>query len=167
MYNELTKGDLKKMQEEIDYRLSVVRPKLMEDLQAARTMGDLSENFEYKTAKRELGKCNSRIRYLQRMINTARVISEKSAADAVGLYDRVEILSEGDDETEWIQLVTTLRQNVLEGLISRESPLGKALMGHKAGDTVTVRVDDGSTYEVEIRAIEKGQDDGSVPINRF
>ena len=167
MYNELTKGDLKKMQEEIDYRLAVVRPRLMEDLQAARAMGDLSENFEYKTAKRELGKCNSRIRYLQRMINTARVISETSAADAVGLYDRVEILSEGDDETEWIQLVTTLRQNVLQGLISRESPLGKALMGRKAGDRVTVRVDDGSTYEVEIRAIEKGRDDGSVPINRF
>ncbi len=167
MYNELTKGDLKKMQEEIDYRLSVVRPKLMEDLQAARAMGDLSENFEYKTAKRELGKCNSRIRYLQRMINTARVISETSAADAVGLYDRVEILSEGDDETEWIQLVTTLRQNVLQGLISRESPLGKALMGHKVGERVQVRVDDGSTYEVEIRAIEKGTDDGSVPINRF
>ena len=167
MYNELTKGDLKKMQEEIDYRLAVVRPKLMEDLQAARAMGDLSENFEYKTAKRELGKCNSRIRYLQRMINTARVISEASAADAVGLYDRVEILSEGDDETEWIQLVTTLRQNVLEGLISRESPLGKALMGRKVGERVNVRVDDGSTYEVEIRAIEKGRDDGSVPINRF
>ncbi|MBR3504620.1 MAG: transcription elongation factor GreA [Clostridia bacterium] len=167
MYNELTKGDLKKMQEEIDYRLSVVRPKLMEDLQAARAMGDLSENFEYKTAKRELGNCNSRIRYLQRMINTARIISERSAADAVGLYDRVEILSEGDDETEWIQLVTTLRQNVLQGLISRESPLGKALMGKKAGERVTVRVDDGSTYEVEIRTIEKGRDDGSVPINRF
>jgi Transcription elongation factor len=167
MYNELTRGDLKKMQEEIDYRLSVVRPKLMEDLQAARAMGDLSENFEYKTAKRELGKCNSRIRYLQRMINTARVISETSAADAIGLYDRVEILSEGDDETEWIQLVTTLRQNVLQGLISRESPLGKALIGRKAGERVTVRVDDGSTYEVEIRSIEKGRDDGSVPINRF
>ena len=167
MYNELTKGDLKKMQEEIDYRLSVVRVTLMEDLQAARAMGDLSENFEYKTAKRELGNCNSRIRYLQRMINTARIISERSAADAVGLYDRVEILSEGDDETEWIQLVTTLRQNVLQGLISRESPLGKALMGKKAGERVTVRVDDGSTYEVEIRTIEKGRDDGSVPINRF
>ena len=167
MYNELTRGDLKKMQEEIDYRLSVVRPRLMEDLQAARAMGDLSENFEYKTAKRELGKCNSRIRYLQRMINTARVISENSAADAIGLYDRVEILSEGDDETEWIQLVTTLRQNVLQGLISRESPLGKALMGRKAGETVSVQVDDGSSYTVEIRVIEKGRDDGSVPINRF
>ena len=167
MYNELTRGDLKKMQEEIDYRLTVVRPKLMEDLQAARAMGDLSENFEYKTAKRELGKCNSRIRYLQRMINTARVISEKSAPDAVGLYDRVEILSEGDEETEWIQLVTTLRQNVLEGLISRESPLGRALMGRRAGERVMVQVDDGSSYEVEIRAIEKGKDDGSVPINRF
>ena len=167
MYNELTRGDLKKMQEEIDYRLSVVRPRLMEDLQAARAMGDLSENFEYKTAKRELGKCNSRIRYLQRMINTAHVISENSAADAIVLYDRVEILSEGDDETEWIQLVTTLRQNVLQGLISRESPLGKALMDRKAGETVSVQVDDGSSYTVEIRAIEKGRDDGSVPINRF
>ena len=167
MYNELTRGDLRKMQEEIDYRLTVVRPKLMEDLQAARAMGDLSENFEYKTAKRELGKCNSRIRYLQRMINTARVISDRSAADAVGLYDRVEILSEGDEETEWIQLVTTLRQNVLNGLISRESPLGRALMGRKAGERVRVTVDDGSSYEVEIRTIAKGADDGSVPINRF
>ncbi len=167
MYDELTQGDLKKMQEEIDYRLTVVRPKLMEDLQAARALGDLSENFEYKTAKRELGKCNSRIRYLKRMIATARVISERSAADEVGLYDRVEILSEGDEETEWIQLVTTLRQNVLKGLISRESPLGKALMGRRRGDRVTVHVDDGSAYEVEIRAIEKGADDGSVPINRF
>ncbi len=167
MYNELTRGDLKKMQEEIDYRLSVVRPKLMEDLQAARAMGDLRENFEYKTAKRELGKCNSRIRYLQRMINTARVISEKSTADVIGLYDRVEILSEGDEETEWIQLVTTLRQNVLNGLISRESPLGKALMGRRAGERVSVRVDDGSSYGVEIKTIENGTDDGSVPINRF
>ena len=167
MHDALTKGDIKKMQEEIDYRLNVVRPKLTEDLLAARAMGDLSENFEYKTAKRELGKCNSRIRYLTRMINTARIISDRSAADEVGLYDRVEILSEGDDESEWIELVTTLRQNVLRGLISRESPLGKALMGRRAGETVTVRVDDGSSYTVEIRAIVKGSDDGSVPINRF
>ncbi|MBR0463877.1 MAG: GreA/GreB family elongation factor [Clostridia bacterium] len=167
MNNELTRGDIRKMQEEIDYRLSVVRPKLMEDLQAARAMGDLSENFEYKTAKRELGKCNSRIRYLKRMISTAHVISDRSAADEVGLYDRVEILSEGDDETEWIQLVTTLRQNVLKGLISRESPLGRALLGQKAGQQVTVTVDDGSSYWVRILTIEKGTDDGSVPINRF
>ena len=167
MNNELTRGDIRKMQEEIDYRLSVVWPKLMEDLQAARAMGDLSENFEYKTAKRELGKCNSRIRYLKRMISTAHVISDRSAADEVGLYDRVEILSEGDDETEWIQLVTTLRQNVLKGLISRESPLGRALLGQKAGQQVTVTVDDGSSYWVRILTIEKGTDDGSVPINRF
>ena len=167
MHDELTRGDLKKMQEEIDYRQSVLRPKLMEDLQAARALGDLSENFEYKTAQRELGKCNSRIRYLTRMINTARIISDRSAADEVGLYDRVEILSEGDDESEWIELVTTLRQNVLKGLISRESPLGKALMGQKAGARVTVTVDDGSSYEVTILTIEKGSDDGSVPINRF
>lgn len=167
MYNELTPGDIKKMQEEIDYRTSVVRPKLIEDLQAARAMGDLSENFEYKTAKRELGKCNSRIRYLNRMIATARVVSDQSAPDVVGLYDRLEILSEGDDETEWIEIVTTLRQNVLKGLISKESPLGKAVLGHRVGDHVIVHVDDSTQYDVEIRALEKGQDDGSVPINRF
>lgn len=167
MYNELTAGDIKKMQEEIDYRTSVVRPKLMEDLQAARAMGDLSENFEYKTAKHELGKCNSRIRYLKRMINTATIVAEQSAPDVVGLYDRLEILSEGDDETEWIEIVTTLRQNVLKGLISKESPLGKAVLGHRVGDRVTVCVDENTRYDVEIRSLEKGQDDGSVPINRF
>ena len=167
MYNELTPGDIKKMQEEIDYRTSVVRPRLIEDLQAARAMGDLSENFEYKTAKRELGKCNSRIRYLNRMIATAKVVSDRSAPDVVGLYDRLEILSEGDDETEWIEIVTTLRQNVLEGRISKESPLGKAVLGHHVGDHVTVHVDGETSYDVEIRALEKGTDDGSVPINRF
>ena len=167
MHDALTKGDIKKMQEEIDYRLNVVRPKLTEDLLAARAMGDLSENFEYKTAKRELGKCNSRIRYLQRMINTAHVITERSAPDQVGLYDRIEILSEGDDESEWIQLVTTVRQNVLKGLISRESPLGKALMGHRAGESVTVTTDEGMSYGVKILTIEKERDDGSIPINRF
>lgn len=167
MYNELTEGDIKKMQEEIDYRLSVVRPKLLEDVKTARAFGDLSENYEYKVAKQELGRCNSRIRYLKRMIATARVISSDSRADEVGLYDRVEILSEGDDETEWIQIVTTLRQDVLKGLISRESPLGKALLGRRAGDKVTVTVDDQTSYWVEIRTIRKQDDDGSVPINRF
>ena len=167
MHDELTQVDIDKMKEELDHRIKVLRPQLIEEVKVARGFGDLSENFEYKAAKREKNRNDSRIRYLQRMINTARVISENSAADAIGLYDRVEILSEGDDETEWIQLVTTLRQNVLQGLISRESPLGKALMGRKVGERVNVRVDDGSTYEVEIRAIEKGRDDGSVPINRF
>ena len=167
MHDELTRGDLKKMQEEIDYRMTVVRPKLIEDLQAARAFGDLSENFEYKTAKRELGKCNSRIRYLQRMIATARAISEDGAADAVGLYDTVEILSEGDEETEVIRLVTTIRQDVLHGLISRDSPMGKALMGRRAGDRVTVRPEGGEAYWVEIRSITKGSDDGSVPINNY
>ena len=98
---------------------------------------------------------------------TAKVVSDKSAPDVVGLYDRLEILSEGDDETEWIEIVTTLRQNVLEGRISKESPLGKAVLGHRVGDHVTVRVDDETSYDVEIRSLEKGTDDGSVPINRF
>ena len=144
-----------------------MRPKLIEDLQAARAMGELSENFEYKTAKRELGKCNSRIRYLNRMIATAKVVSDKSAPDVVGLYDRLEILSEGDDETEWIEIVTTLRQNVLEGRISKESPLGKAVMGRRVGDRVEVRVSDDVRYFVVIRSIHKGSDDDSLPISSF
>ena len=167
MNDELTAVDIKKMEEEIRYRQLELRPKILEDVKTAREFGDLSENFEYKTAKRELGKCNSRIRYLNRMIATAKVVSDKSAPDVVGLYDRLEILSEGDDETEWIEIVTTLRQNVLEGRISKESPLGKAVLGHRVGDHVTVRVDDETSYDVEIRSLEKGTDDGSVPINRF
>ena len=139
----------------------------MEEVRTARAFGDLSENYEYKAAKQEMRKNESRIRYLKRMIATARVISSDSRADEVGLYDRVEILSEGDDETEWIQIVTTLRQDVLKGLISRESPLGKALLGRRAGDKVTVTVDDQTSYWVEIRTIRKQDDDGSVPINRF
>ena len=113
MHDELTQVDIDKMKEELDHRIKVLRPQLIEEVKVARGFGDLSENFEYKAAKREKNRNDSRIRYLQRMINTAHVISENSAADAIGLYDRVEILSEGDDETEWIQLVTTLRQNVL------------------------------------------------------
>ena len=167
MNDELTAVDIKKMEEEIRYRQLELRPKILEDVKTAREFGDLSENFEYKTAKRELGKCNSRIRYLNRMIATAKVVSDKSAPDVVGLYDRLEILSEGDDETEWIEIVTTLRQNVLEGRISKESPLGKAVMGRRVGDRVEVRVSDDVHYFVVIRNIIKGSDDDSLPISSF
>ena len=167
MYDELTRQDLQKMQEEIDYRVQVLRPRLIEDVQTARAFGDLSENFEYKCAKQEKNRNDSRVRYLQRMIKTARVIEDRSRADTAGLYDTVEILMENTGRTRKIQLVTTLRQDALKGLISKESPVGKALMGHRVGDRVQVEVSPELKYFVEIRAIEKGKDDDSLEISSY
>lgn len=133
MYDELTRGDVQKMQEEIDYRTQVLRPKLIEDVQTARAFGDLSENFEYKCAKQEKNRNDSRIRYLQRMIKTARIIDDRSGQDTAGLYDTVEIFMENTGKSRRIQLVTTLRQDALKGLISKESPVGKAVLGRGPG----------------------------------
>lgn len=167
MYDELTEVDIRKMQEEISYRLREVRPKLIEDLRAARAFGDLSENYEYKVAKQELRKCDSRLRYLKRMIATAKVIKITGPADQVGLFDRVEIYYEEDDETETVELVTTLRQDALRSYISKESPLGKALMGKKTGDRVLVKASADYSYYVVIRSISKGTDNESLPISSF
>ena len=167
MYDELTRQDLQKMQEEIDYRVQVLRPRLIEDVQTARAFGDLSENFEYKCAKQEKNRNDSRVRYLQRMIKTARVIEDRSRADTAGLYDTVEILMENTGRTRKIQLVTTLRQDALKGLISKESPVGKAVLGKRAGDRVQVDMGGGRSYWLKILSIEKGADDGSIPIGSF
>ena len=167
MYDELTKSDLKKMQDEIDYRVQVLRPKLIEDVQTARAFGDLSENFEYKCAKQEKNRNDSRIRYLQRMIKTARVIDDSSSADTVGLHDSVEILMENTGRQRTIRMVTTLRQNALQGLISKESPVGQAVMGRRAGERVYVDMGSGKGYWLEILSIEKGKDDDSIPIGSF
>lgn len=167
MYNELTEVDIRKMQEEIDFKMREVRPKCVEDLVTARGFGDLSENYEYKSAKHELRRCDSRLRYLRRMISTAKVISAESPHDVVGLFDKVDICYEEDDETERIQLMTTLRENALDGIISKESPLGKAVMGQRVGDRVLVKVNDDYSYYIQIRGIQKGEDDDSLPIHEF
>ena len=167
MHDELTHGDLRKMQEEIDYRVQVLRPKLIEEVQTARAFGDLSENFEYKCAKQDKNRNDARIRYLQRMIKTAQVIEDRSSADTAGLYDTVEIFMENLGKCRRIQLVTTLRQDALKGLISKESPVGRAVMGAKVGDRVYVDMGGGRGYYVRIDAIEKGKDDGSIPIGSF
>lgn len=164
MYDELTKEDIAKMQAELEDRIVNQRKVLLEEVKRCREFGDLSENFEYKEAKRAKNRNESRIRYLQNMIKTAKVIDDSSDADSVGLYDKVEIYIPEDDETQIIKVVTTIRINPLDGLISKESPLGKAVLGCKVGDKVTVHVSDTYSYEVEIRAIEKGEDDGSAPI---
>ena len=169
MHDELTKVDIQKMQEEIDYRLNTLRPKLIEDVQVARSFGDLSENFEYKAAKQAKNRNDSRIRYLQNMIATAVVIEDRHAAEenVAGLFDFLTVWFEEDEEEQRIRLVTTLRQNPMEWLISKESPLGKALMGRKAGEKVLVEPESGESYHVAIRAIEKGEDDESLEISRY
>ena len=167
MYDELTEVDIQKMKDEIDYRTLQLRPKLIEEVKVARGFGDLSENFEYKAAKREKNRNDSRIRYLERMIKTAKVIDVRSNADEIGLFDKVTIYIEEDDEEQTIELVTTLRQNALKGLISKESPVGKAVLGHKVGDRVTVQVNENYSYDIVIRAVEKGQDDASLPISSY
>ena len=167
MYDELTKSDLKKMQEEIDYRVQVLRPKLIEDVQTARAFGDLSENFEYKCAKQDKNRNDARIRYLQRMIKTAKVIDDTSAADTVGLHDSVGILMENLGKQRTIRMVTTLRQDALKGWISKESPVGQAVMGRRAGERVYVDMGNGKGYWLQILAIEKGKDDDSIPIGSF
>ena len=167
MYNELTEVDIKKMQEEINYRMRVVRPKCIEDLQTARAFGDLSENYEYKAAKQELRRCDSRLRYLRRMINTAKVIKVEEKEGVVQLFDKVEIYYEDDNETETIRLMTTLRQDAVSGIISKESPLGRALLGKKVGERVEVKVSPEVNYFVVIQSITKGTDDDSLPISSF
>ena len=167
MREQLTKSDVKKIEEEIEYRRLVLRKELIESVKEARAQGDLSENFEYKAAKAEQRKNMSRIRYLKQMLASAVVIDAKSDADEVGLFDRVVLYLEDDDEEMTVRFVTTLRQNALEGLISKESPLGAAVIGHKAGERVYVRVNDDYGYYAEIRSIEKGQDDASLEISAY
>ena len=167
MHDELTQVDIDKMKEEIRYRKSELDPQLKEMLQTARELGDLSENDEYKTAKRELGRNRSRIRYLENMIATAKVIKVESKAGTVGLFDFVEIYYEEDDETRTVRIVTTLRNDVLNDCISKESPVGRALLGKKEGDRVIVHVNDRVSYPVVIKSIKKGEDDGSLKISQF
>ena len=155
MYDNVTESDIQKMKEEIEYRKLVVRKEALEAVKEARAQGDLSENFEYKAAKQDKNRNESRIRYLEKMIKTAHIISENSKNDEVGIGDTVEVYIPDDDETERYKLVTTVRGNSMKGLISIDAPLGKAIRGHKVGDKVYVQVDARFGYELEIRAIDK------------
>ena len=167
MYDELTEVDIKKMQEEMDHRIRVLRPELIEEVQTARAFGDLSENFEYKCAKQAKNRNESRIRYLQGMIRTAKIIEVKQQENVVGLFDTVIIYNEMVKKEMTIRIVTTLRQDALKGLISKESPVGQAVMGRKVGERVQVEVSPTMKYFVEIRGIEKGTDDESLEISSY
>lgn len=167
MHDELTQKDLQMMKEELDYRRIQLRPQLLEAVKEARAFGDLSENFEYKAAKQEKNRNEGRIRYLENMIRTARVLREEGPADGVKLYDKVTVHLEDEDDTETYQVVTTMRQDALRGLISKESPVGKALLGRRVGDRVHIQVNDSFGYDATILSIEKGEDDGSVPLRGY
>ena len=168
MYHEkLTQKDVERLQEEIDHRKLVVRKEAIEAVKEARAQGDLSENFEYYAAKRDKNKNESRIRYLERMIKNAEIITDNSRDDEVGLNNTVQLYMEEDDETETYKLVTSIRGNSLSRRISTESPLGKAILGQKVGDRVAVKVSDDYTYYVVIRSIENTEDDGSDAIRGF
>ncbi len=167
MHDELTKEDIKKMRSELDYRRNELMPELIEEVKRTRAFGDLSENFEYKAAKQAQNKNRSRIRYLEGMIKSAHIISDQSAEDEVGLFDKVEIYMPEDDETETIQVVTTVRCDPRRGLISKESPFGRQILGKKVGDSFTVQVNESYSYVAQIRSITKSEDDGSAPLLEF
>ena len=142
MREQLTRQDVEKIEKEIEYRKLVVRKNAIEAVKEARSHGDLSENFEYHAAKKDKNQNESRIRYLERMLKTARIVKDDAADDEVGLDKKVEVYFEDDDETEVFKLVTSVRGSSLNGKISIESPIGKALMKHRAGDRVYVKVND-------------------------
>lgn len=167
MGEQLTQSDVKKIKEEIEYRKLVVRKKELEAVKEARAQGDLSENFEYKAAKQDKNRNESRIRYLERMLKNARIVSDESKEDEVGINNTVTVYFEEDDETEEYRLVTSVRGNSMQGLISIESPMGKALLGHKAGDRVLVKVDGDAGYYVVVRRIDKTTDDSEDRLRKF
>jgi len=167
MKNQLTRSDIRKMEEEIEHRKLVVRKEAIEAVKEARAQGDLSENFEYYSAKKYKNQNESRIRYLERMIKTAEVFEDTSSEDEVGMNNTVEVYFEEDDEVETYRMVTTVRENSLQGLISVESPIGKAIYGKKVGDRVKVTVNSNYEYYVVIRSITKTNDDSEDKIRGF
>mgnify|MGYP003281830797 CR=1 FL=1 len=167
MGEQLTQSDVKKIKEEIEYRKLVVRKRELEAVKEARAQGDLSENFEYKAAKQDKNRNESRIRYLERMLKNARIISDDSGEDEVGINNTVEVYFEDDDETETYRLVTSVRGNSLQGLISIESPLGKAIKGRKAGARVKVKTNGDNGYYVVVKKIEKTTDDSNDTLRKY
>ena len=164
MREQLTRQDVEKIEKEIEYRKLVVRKNAIEAVKEARSHGDLSENFEYHAAKKDKNQNESRIRYLERMMKTARIVKDDAADDEVGLDKKVEVYFEDDDETEVFKLVTSVRGSSLNGKISIESPIGRAIMKHRAGDRVYVKVNDNAGYYVVIRSVEKtdGEDEDAI-----
>ncbi|MDD6442263.1 MAG: transcription elongation factor GreA [bacterium] len=167
MRERLTESDVRKIEEEIEHRKLVVRKEAIEAVKEARAHGDLSENFEYHAAKKDKNRNESRIRYLERMLKTAEIVSDKSEDGVVGINNRVTVYFPDEDEEETFKIVTSIRGNSLTGYISTESPVGKAIFGHRVGETVKVEVNENFSYDVEIRKIVDSTDDENDAIRGF
>jgi Transcription elongation factor len=167
MREQLTTSDIKKIEAEIEHRKLVVRKEAIAAVKEARAHGDLSENFEYYAAKRDKNKNESRINYLERMIRTAKVVSDNSKEDEVGINNTVEVFFEEDKATEKYKIVTSIRGNSRAGLISIESPIGKAIMGKRVGERICIKVDDNYSYYIVIKSIDKTSDDDNDKIKSF
>ena len=167
MRDKLTKSDVEKIREEIEHRKLVERKELIEAVKEARSHGDLSENFEYHAAKKEKNRNESRIRYLERMLKTAVIVEDESKEDEIGLNNTVEVYCEDDEEVETYRIVTSVRGSSLNGLVSIESPLGKALLGHKEGDRVFIKVNDDFGYYVIVKKVIKTQSEDEDHIRSF
>ena len=167
MGEKLTREDVKKIEAEIEERKLVVRKQALEDVKEARAQGDLSENFEYYAAKKFKNKNESRIRYLERMLKNATIVEDSSKEDEVGINNTVVVQFEEDGTEETYKLVTSVRSNSLNGLVSIESPIGRAIRGHKVGDRVHVQVNDSFGYNIEIKSIDKSTDDANDKIRSY
>lgn len=167
MKNEITEVDVKKINEELAHRKYVLRPQLHEEVKRTREYGDLSENDEYRTAKRERNRNESRIRYLDRLLLTATVVSAGHAGGGIGLFDIVTFRNERTGAERRIQLVTSLRQDALKGYISKESPVGRALLGHRVGERVHVEIGPGNEYDITILSVTAGEDNEELPISSY
>ena len=167
MAQEITEVDVKKINEELAHRKNILRPQLHEEVKRTREYGDLSENDEYRCAKRERNRNEGRIRYLERLLLSSRVVKADAKRKGIGLFDVVEFLNERTGTVKRIQLVTSLRQNALRGFISQESPLGRALLGHEAEDRVCVQISEDNQYFVTVRSYERGEDNEDLPISSY
>ena len=164
---KLTQSDVDKIKEEIEHRKLVVRKEAIEAVKEARAQGDLSENFEYYAAKKDKNKNEGRIRYLERILKTATIISDQSEDDEVGLNNTVKIYFEEDDEEETFKIVSTMRGDSVKGRISNESPIGAAIMGHKVGDRVEIKVNDSYSYYVVIKEIVNNGEEETDTIRTY
>ena len=167
MGEQLTQSDVQKIKEEIEYRKLVVRKRELEAVKEARAQGDLSENFEYKAAKQDKNRNESRIRYLEKMLKNARIVSDISRDDEVGINNTVTVYFEEDDEEQVFRLVTSIRGNSMKNRISTESPIGKAILGRKVGDRIQIKVNEDYSYYIVIKQIENTAEEAGETIRSF
>ena len=167
MRNEITEVDVKKINEELAHRKNVLRPELHAEVKRTREYGDLSENDEYRTAKRERNRNDSRIRYLENLLLTATVVDTSRPRVGIALFDIVEYVNEETGAVKRIQLVTALRQDALRGFISKESPVGRALMGKKVGDRALIETGTGKKYYITVKSVTAGTDNEDLPISSY